>query len=120
MKITKSDLKKLIKEEIEKAMDEGIMDFLNKTPSYERPEFQPTTDEEVDDWTHKLLGASKDPEGRLWAWHWLNGQRDDDLLRKIAIKLGLDAGEAENMEGPAVGDWIGDNLPRAAEGRFKK
>ena len=115
MKITKSQLKQLIKEEIEKAMDEGIMDFLKKTPSYERPEFQPTTDEEVDAWTRKLLGASYPS-----AASWLNGQRDDDLLRKIAIKLGLDAGEAENMEGPAVGDWIGDNLPRAAEGRFKK
>jgi len=119
MKITKSQLRKIIKEEIEKAMDEGIMDFLKKTPSYERPEFQPTTDEEVDAWTRKLLGASYPS-----AASWLNGQRDDVLLRKIAIKiaieLGLDAGEVENMEGPAVGDWIGDNLPRAAEGRFKK
>jgi len=112
MKITKSQLRKIIKEEIEKAMDEGIMDFLKKTPSYERPEFQPTTDEEVDAWTRKLLGASYPS-----AASWLNGQRDDDLLRKIAIKLGLDAGEAENMEGPAVGDWIGDELAKSRRGK---
>ena len=108
MKITKIQLRKIIQEEIEKAMDEGIMDFLKKTPSYERPEFQPITDKEVDAWTQKLLGASYPS-----AVSWLNGQRDDDLLRKIAIKLGLDADEAKKMEGPAVGAWIGDNLPRA-------
>ena len=41
MKITKSQLKQIIKEELEAAMDEGFLDRFKKTPSYDRPEFEP-------------------------------------------------------------------------------